>query len=225
MENKMVGVALQSVIEAIDNRDYSRLEDICTPQISKMYKYALSHLDAQKHRIRVSMVSSGTPWIDGFMLKSGPPEAFNTEVPFPKRYEQFKYKFQNTARIAALRKQMDEKELRVFNPLYNEDGDSRMSIDVWCKVPVSVKIELSRNGKVIDSDQGEMTIPLTFSSPAYENPFDLTRAVLKLEGAEDLEPFRWSISDIFFIIDLNEARDIHRCYFGKKVNGQSGTQE
>ncbi|KAJ1799724.1 hypothetical protein LPJ56_006575, partial [Coemansia sp. RSA 2599] len=92
-------------------------------------------------------------------------------------------------------------------------------------VPVSLKIELWKNGRLLDSDGGKMTVPLTFSSPFYDNLLDMSAAISQTGRAEELEPFRWSISDIFFAIDTQDVIQIYQAQQKSKQMQSGGTQE
>ncbi|KAJ1645055.1 hypothetical protein LPJ64_003314 [Coemansia asiatica] len=225
MQEKMAGMALRAMIEAINSKDFARIDDICSPHIAKMYKHALSHLDAQKCRLQVSAQTAGTPKIGGFMFKTGPPEAFDPSVPFATRFERYVFRFNNWRRFAAAKKLPSNKEGTLIPSILKEFSDTRLSVDVWCMVPVSVKIELWKNNGLLDSDQGNMTIPLTLSSPVYDDLLDITSAVAQFEDSDNLEPFRWSISDIFFIVDSREISQIYQCYMKAKDDLSSGNQE
>ncbi|KAJ2076787.1 hypothetical protein H4R24_005510 [Coemansia sp. RSA 988] len=199
-----IPVILEKTIEAINKRDYDTLGQLMTPDLSKLYGYALANMEALKYRLEIEATNICDAEIEGLRALSGPPMAFNASIPAQKRLELFNYLFVGSLHLA-LPKSAGTSVVRTLINSYN----SWLGFEVWFKVKANIKISLSLNGKVIDEDQGEMEVPLSLVTPHYPSLRSFPNVTMD-DGVQfpgddnDAEPFQWRISDIFSIKTHND---------------------
>ncbi|KAJ2617213.1 hypothetical protein H4S08_000428 [Coemansia sp. RSA 1365] len=198
----MIPVILDKTIEAINNQDYDSLSRLMTPDLSKLYGYALANMKALGYRINIEAKDISGSELEGIRMLAGPPMAFNASIPIEKRQELFNYLFLGTMHLASP-KTAGVSTLRALMGVLN----SWIGYEAWFKVTANIKISLSLNGKVIDEDQGEMVVPLSLSTPHYSSlwnfPF-VSKDDVSYSDSQKAEPFQWRLADIFSIKTHND---------------------
>ncbi|KAJ1961253.1 hypothetical protein GGI12_003347 [Dipsacomyces acuminosporus] len=204
VRDKMLQVVLTSTAEAINNGDYEALDQLMTPFLSKLYKHAIANMRAQGFKVNISLEDLYNPEVVDFIVKMGPPEAYDLAIPYGLRSKKYAYKTTGGMDIAV-------------EKMYAEDGTRLdhvkpptpvlkdwLRFECLFKISANVSVEMTKKGKVIDSDQGSMEIPVTLCTPFYEGIETMANAFQKGEGSEDLEPFRWRVCDLLNIVEHNE---------------------
>ncbi|KAJ2018821.1 hypothetical protein GGI14_002030 [Coemansia sp. S680] len=215
VEEKMVGVVLQSIVDAINTCDYDALSQIMTPAMAKVYKLALANMKAQGYTLRIDISGIQSSDLETLVLYLGKPESFDTSIPVAMRYQKYDYWLNDSIIMSDKRQSSSDGSVRSGLPptslLFNAlDDNSWKSIQYRFKVRAEVLISLESRGKVVDSDSGVMEIPLALSTPSYEGMLQLRDAVHDGENASHLEPFRWHVSDLFNIAECTEHAHIKK---------------
>ncbi|KAJ1990969.1 hypothetical protein GGI25_003822 [Coemansia spiralis] len=209
IQNEMIPLVLTRIVDAINDADYDQLDEIMTPYLAKLYKHALANMRAQGFILKIQLGKIDEPTMSGGYAKLGPPEAYDTTIPYKLRYAKYVMKYSEAMHIA-MRKLFKEGDSTA--PVGVEPQPSVMNdwlaFENWFSVKAQVKIELFKGGKVIDHDSGEMEIPITLATPHYHGPKEMSTAITKGDEAKELEPFRWKVADLFYIGDNNEAKQM-----------------
>ncbi|KAJ2784082.1 hypothetical protein GGI15_002373 [Coemansia interrupta] len=209
MRQKMVHVALASAAEAINKHDCDMLDQILSPHLSRVYRRALDNLKAQGVQLKIDVEYTSAPTLGGMMVNVGAPDAFDKSVPFSRRSDKYVFKYTQNMRVGVPRLTREDSMRTSISKSLKATVDEWVSVELWYKLPATVKVDLWKGNKLIDSDRGAMDIPITFSTPHYEGIMNLGRAFKQEEDASDLEPFRWFISDLFNIVDMREVQQIY----------------
>ncbi|KAJ2373889.1 hypothetical protein IW150_003389 [Coemansia sp. RSA 2607] len=208
MRDKMVSAAFVSMTEAISNQDYDMIDQIMSPHLARVYRRALENIKAQGFQLKINVENTLAPQQGGQMINIGPPDSFNKSVPFSRRLDRYAFKYSQGMCVSVPRPNRQDSANSTFSNQVKSTVNEWTSIELWYKVPATVKVDLWKGNKLIDSDRGKIEIPITFSTPFYEGIMNLGRAFKEGEDASDLEPFRWFISDIFNIVDMKEVQQI-----------------
>ncbi|KAI8321564.1 hypothetical protein GQ54DRAFT_261495 [Martensiomyces pterosporus] len=208
VREKMVQVVLCSTVDAINKGDYEALDQLMTPFLAKLYKHALANMRSQGYRLNIEVDDPHYPEMVDMVVKMGPPEAYDMAIPYGLRRRKYAYKISGAMDMAV-------------EKMYREDGTRIESVEPptpvlkdWIqfqclfRIKVNVAVELTNKGKVVDSDQGTMEIPLALCTPFYEGLETMTRAFEKAEGSADLESFRWRVCDLLNIAERSELAQI-----------------
>ncbi|ORX69475.1 hypothetical protein DL89DRAFT_293117 [Linderina pennispora] len=207
IQEKMAAVVLQRTVEAINQGDYKVLDELMTPFLAKTYKHAIANMKAQGYRLEIDVRDVRFPEIEDMTVFLGPPEAFDLAIPHGLRRQKYVFKFSGSIRLAVERTVAPDgtpiPNTRPPVPALMEWVQMRYLF----KMTADVSVKLSLKGKVVDSDQGTMVIPMALSTPFYEGTKMLESAVK--EGDESAgEPFRWRVSDLLNIVEFNERQQI-----------------
>ncbi|KAJ1833001.1 hypothetical protein LPJ73_007940 [Coemansia sp. RSA 2703] len=204
----MVSAAFVSMTEAISNQDHDMIDQIMSPHLARVYRRALENIKAQGFQLKINVENTLAPQQGGQMINIGPPDSFNKSVPFSRRLDRYAFKYSQGMCVSVPRPNRQDSANATFSNQVKSTVNEWTSIELWYKVPATVKVDLWKGNKLIDSDRGKIEIPITFSTPFYEGIMNLGRAFKEGEDASDLEPFRWFISDIFNIVDMKEVQQI-----------------
>ncbi|KAJ2488562.1 hypothetical protein IWW37_004712 [Coemansia sp. RSA 2050] len=215
VKEKMVGVVLQRVVDAINSCDYDALSQLMTPPMAKVYKLALANMKAQGYTLRIEVHDIQPSTFETVVMYLGMPESFDTSIPVAMRYQKYDYWLNDSIVMSDKRQPLSDGSVRSGLPptslLLNAlNSDNWKSFQYRFNVRANVLISLKNRGKVVDSDSGAMEIPLALNTPFYEGMLKLHDAVHKKDKAAHLEPFRWYVSDLFNIAECNEHLHIRQ---------------
>ncbi|KAJ2157596.1 hypothetical protein GGF46_004387 [Coemansia sp. RSA 552] len=196
VQEQMVPVVVESVVEAINQRDGRALERLFTPSLANTYKQALADLEQQQQKLTISVENLRGAKLERIRVTRGPPGSFDARIPFAKRAQKFFYG-PCGVHCLAFSKTPDGS---AFMPVDLSTMNAyEIGFELWCQIMADVKVELRHQGQVVWRDSGSMKIPLSLVTPQYPmtiNPF-------KLNVSKDM-PFQWLVSDLFSLVALRE---------------------
>ncbi|KAJ2699332.1 hypothetical protein H4218_002721 [Coemansia sp. IMI 209128] len=215
VRDKMVGVVLQRVVDAINSCDYDALSQLMTPPMAKIYKLALANMKAQGYTLRIELQDIAPSALEAVVMYLGLPESFDTTIPVALRHQKYEYWLNDSLLMSEKRRSSSGGSASSGLPptatlLSALDAENWKSVQYRFNVPANVSISLRSRGKVVDSDSGTMEIPLALNTPFYEGMLKLYDAVHNKDKAAHLEPFRWHVSDLFNIAECNEHEHIRQ---------------
>ncbi|KAJ2827631.1 hypothetical protein FBU31_003120 [Coemansia sp. 'formosensis'] len=215
VKSRMVEVVLQSTVDAINTCDYDALNELMTPSMAKVYKLALANMKAQGYTLRIDLYEIQASDLESLVLYLGKPESFDTSIPVAMRHQKYNYWLNDSIVMSDKIQHSSSGSVSSGLPspslLFNALSDnSWKSIQYRFKVRADMLISLESRGKVVDSDNGVMEIPLALSTPYYEGMPQMRSAVHDGKNASHLEPFRWHVSDLFNIAECTEHAHIRK---------------
>ncbi|KAJ2084259.1 hypothetical protein H4R24_000201 [Coemansia sp. RSA 988] len=204
-QKTMIPAILNNAIKAISERDYTFLEQLMTLDLSKFYSYALANMAESRYQIRISASNIHNTKMKGLRHLGGPPMAFDASISPQQRLSKFKFNFTPIS-VMAIRRDADTPSKIKATRSSNGSG-----FEIWFSVRATIDISLSLNGKVIDKDKGEMTVPLSLSTPHYPTSYWLShvgRDKVPESPRKGMEPFRWCLTDTFSIKTSNDLKSL-----------------
>ncbi|PIA16523.1 hypothetical protein COEREDRAFT_97394 [Coemansia reversa NRRL 1564] len=205
IQKTMIPAVLENVIKAINKRDYAFLEQFMTPDLSRFYSYALASMEESGYQIRIKATNIHNAKMDGLRLLCGPPLAFDASISAQQRISEFEYISSIMTLVAIPRDVNDSKFIKTAYSV------GEYGYEVWFSVTANIEISLSLHGKVIDEDKGEITIPLSLSTPHYflSKGFpDIWKDRAPEYAEEGMIPFQWRLTDIFSIKTSNDLKSL-----------------
>ncbi|KAJ2720503.1 hypothetical protein GGI07_004547 [Coemansia sp. Benny D115] len=204
MRSKLVPLALTQTAEAISQKENALLDQTMTRYLAKMYKHAIADIRSKGYDIQIKIDDIGSAELRLPILQMGPAESFDEGIPFSKRLLKYIYTRTSCYQGSYLRPnhgpQHPEKPMAPPKSLIEQLATDEVCVKFLFEVTANVEVELYRKGRLVDADEGAMKIPICFSTPTYQNIPELETAFKGGERAKPLEPFRWSISDMFHIL-------------------------
>ncbi|KAJ2746000.1 hypothetical protein GGI20_001702 [Coemansia sp. BCRC 34301] len=219
VKDKMVGVVLQRIIEAINTCDYKALDELMTPPLAKVYKHSLANMRAQGYTLHINIKEVESSTIEALVVYLGKPRSFDVSIPVESRFGKYQYWISDSLVVSRPKTSPSDSSLiaRILDPqvlLGALSDEGWRSVQYRFKVRADVEISLKSRGKVVDMDHDTMEIPLALSSPFYEDVSQFEDAVKHRESASYLEPFRWYVSDLFNISESSDHCNI-KVYMSK----------
>ncbi|KAJ1769170.1 hypothetical protein LPJ74_004286 [Coemansia sp. RSA 1843] len=210
IRDEMLPLVLNRIADAIDKNDYNQMDELMSPYLAKLYKNAAADLDAQGLRMKLDIDVQRQGAKDNYAwLKIGDPEAFDYTIPYSIRNK--KYVVGRAVQlVTAVNKNQDNAPGSAGStPGHNVTAFNQwVALEFGFVVKANVKADLYKGNHIIDGDSGMMEIPVAISTPHYVGIQNMANAVSAGEETETEEPFRWRVSDLFYITGQNNATNI-----------------
>ncbi|KAJ2393410.1 hypothetical protein GGI23_005044 [Coemansia sp. RSA 2559] len=211
VRDEMLPLVLGRIAESINEKDYDELDDLMTPYLAKLYKHAIADLSAQGFRLHLEIDVQKAGSKDDYSLsKIGDPAAYDYTIPFLVRNSKYAILRSTNINMALAKGQDGIPTLSGSRrELATSVGASQwLAVEFGFVVNANVKVDLYKGGRIVDSDSGMMQIPVAVSSPHYFGVQSMMNAISGEVDAQEEEPFRWRVCDLFYIADWNNANDI-----------------